>query len=75
MWKRTSVTTWEFTLRRDVRWHDGTRFTSIDAKYSLDRTYDASLKAARLSRYFDTINRTDAPDPGRSSFTPSSPTH
>lgn len=63
-WKRTAPTAWEFTLREGVRWHDGTRFTSIDAKYSLDRTYDATVKAARLSRFFDTIDRTQAPNPG-----------
>jgi peptide/nickel transport system substrate-binding protein len=63
-WKRTSVTTWGVTLRRGVRWHDGTQFTSIDAKYSLDRTYDATVKAARLSPFFYTIDRTEAPDPG-----------
>ena len=62
-WKRTAVTTWELTLRSGVRWHDGARFTSVDAKYSLDRTFDATLKAARPSRYFDTIDRTEAPDP------------
>ena len=63
-WKRTAATTWEFALRPGVRWHDGTRFTSIDAKYSLDRTYDATLKAARLNAYFETIARTEAPDSG-----------
>jgi len=31
-------------LRADVRWHDGSRFTSGDAKYSLDRTFDATVK-------------------------------
>jgi peptide/nickel transport system substrate-binding protein len=55
---------WEFTLRQGVQWHDGTRFTSIDAKYSLDRTYDATVKAARLNRFFETIDRTEAPTPG-----------
>ena len=63
-WQRTAPTTWQLTLRPDVRWHDGARFTSFDAKYSLDRTYDATLKAARLSSFFQTIDRTEAPDPG-----------
>jgi len=63
-WKRTAATTWQLTLRPGVRWHDGTRFTSTDAKYSLDRTYDATVKAARLSRSFQTIDRAEAPDPG-----------
>src|SRR5262249_55673007 len=38
-WERTAPTTWTLALRSDVRWHDGSRFTSVDAKYSLDRTY------------------------------------
>jgi len=63
-WQRTAPTTWQLTLRPDVRWHDGARFTSVDAKYSLDRTYDATLKAARLRPFFQTIDRTEAPDPG-----------
>ena len=63
-WQRTGPTTWHFTLRPDVRWHDGTRFTAVDAKYSLDRTFDASVKAARLLPLFQTIDRTEAPDAG-----------
>jgi len=62
-WRRDGPTLWHFTLRRNVRWHDGTRFTAVDAKYSLDRTFDASVKAARLSPVFQTIERTEAPDP------------
>ena len=30
-WQRAGPTTWHLTLRPDVRWHDGTRFTAIDA--------------------------------------------
>jgi peptide/nickel transport system substrate-binding protein len=65
-WKRTTPTTWQLALRSDVRWHDGARFSSVDAKYSLDRTYDATLKAARLlgAWWTEAIERTEAPDPG-----------
>ena len=63
-WQRTGPTTWHLTLRPDVRWHDGTRFTAIDAKYSLDRTFDPSVKAARLLPLLQTIERTETPDPG-----------
>ncbi len=62
-WQRTAPTTWRLALRPDVHWHDGTRFTSADAKYSLDRTYDPSVKAARLfGAWARTIERTEAPD-------------
>lgn len=63
-WQRTGPTTWHVTLRQDVRWHDGSRFTSVDAKYSLDRTFDPSVKAARLLPLFQAVDRTEAPDPG-----------
>ena len=62
-WRRTGPTTWHLTLRPDVRWHDGAPFTAADAKYSLDRTFDASVKAARLLPLFQTIARTETPDP------------
>jgi peptide/nickel transport system substrate-binding protein len=62
-WQRTAPTVWRLTLRTDVRWHDGTRFTAVDAKYSLDRTFDPSVKAARLLPIFQTLERTETPDP------------
>lgn len=64
-WKRTAPTTWTFALRSDVRWHDGSRFTSVDAKYSVDRTFDATVKAARIlgTWWTQAIERTEAPDP------------
>jgi peptide/nickel transport system substrate-binding protein len=63
-WRQTAPTTWQLTLRPDVRWHDGSRLTAVDAKYSLDRTFDASVKAARLIRGFGLVlERVEAPDP------------
>jgi peptide/nickel transport system substrate-binding protein len=63
-WRRTAPTTWQLALRPDVRWHDGTPFTSADAKYSLDRTSDPGVKAARIlgSWWTAAIERTEAPD-------------
>ncbi|HUM14142.1 MAG TPA: ABC transporter substrate-binding protein [Candidatus Nitrosotalea sp.] len=64
-WTRMAPTTWQLALRPDVRWHDGSRFTSADAEYSLDRTYDPGVKAARIlgSWWTAAIERTEAPDP------------
>ena len=64
-WTRTAPTTWQLGLRLDVRWHDGSRLTSADTKYSLDRTYDPGVKAARIlgSWWTAAIERTEAPDP------------
>jgi peptide/nickel transport system substrate-binding protein len=64
-WTRTAPTTWKFALRSDVRWHDGSRFTSADARYSLDRTYDPTVKAARIlgAWWRQALERTEAPAP------------
>ncbi|HSA79953.1 MAG TPA: ABC transporter substrate-binding protein [Geminicoccaceae bacterium] len=36
-WRLTDPTTWQFDLRQDVRFHDGTPFTSEDVIFSLTR--------------------------------------
>jgi peptide/nickel transport system substrate-binding protein len=36
-WKATDPTTWEFRLRRDVRFHDGSPLTADDVLFSLER--------------------------------------
>ncbi len=36
-WKNTSPTTWVFTLRKGVKWQDGTPFTADDVVFSFER--------------------------------------
>ncbi len=36
-WRLVNPTTWEFKLREDVKFHDGTPFTAEDVAFSLDR--------------------------------------
>ena len=36
-WKPVNAITWEIKLRPNVKWHDGTPFTSEDVKASLER--------------------------------------
>ncbi len=36
-WKPLDPTTWEFELRPDVRFHDGTPFTAEDVVFSIER--------------------------------------
>jgi peptide/nickel transport system substrate-binding protein len=37
-WKALNPTTWEFKLRRGVRFHDGSELTAEDVAFSIDRT-------------------------------------
>ena len=61
-WKRTDPTTWEFKLLDGVRWHNGDSFTSEDAKFSLERTYDPAAHTL-VATVFTTIERIDATTP------------
>ena len=36
-WKAIDATTWEFKLRRNVRFHDGSPFTAEDVLFSFER--------------------------------------
>ena len=60
-WKVTAPTTYSFKLRQGVRWHNGDPFTSADAKYSIERTYDPAAKTM-VATVFGTIDRIEAPD-------------
>src|SRR6185369_9311746 len=61
-WKLEAPTTWRFKLRQAVKFHNGDPFTSADAKFSLERTYDQSAKTM-VATVFTTIERIEAPDP------------
>ena len=61
-WKATDSTTWTFKLRSGVKWHNGDPFTSADAKFSLERTYDPAAKTM-VATVLTTIDRIEAPDP------------
>jgi len=60
--KLQGQTAWAFRLRQGVKFHNGDPFTSADAKFSLERTYDPAVKTM-VSTVFTTIDRIEAPDP------------
>ena len=38
-WRAVDATTWEFRLRKGVRFHDGSPFTAEDVAFSIERTF------------------------------------
>src|SRR6266536_5462246 len=62
-WKLQGQTTWAFKLRQGVKWHNGDPFTSADAKFSIERTYDPTVKTM-VATALTTIDRIEAPDAG-----------
>src|SRR6266513_4452057 len=61
-WKLQGQSQWTFKLRQGVKFHNGDPFTSADAKFSLERTYDPNAKTM-VATIFTTIDRIEAPDP------------
>jgi len=62
-WKLTAPTTWTFKLRSGVKFHNGDPFSSADAKFSIERTYDPNAKTM-VATALATIDRIEAPDAG-----------
>jgi peptide/nickel transport system substrate-binding protein len=63
-WKALSDTRWEFKLRENVRFHDGSAFTAGDVIYSIERIRDV-LKppSGGFQSYVSEIKSVSAPDP------------
>ncbi len=71
-WKTTSPTTWVFTLREDVIFHDGTPMTSEDVVFSLLRAqqptsdfkeYISTVTSVRALGNYTVQIKTKAPNP------------
>jgi peptide/nickel transport system substrate-binding protein len=60
-WKTLNDTTWQFKLRRNVKFQNGDPLTSRDVKFSIERTYDPAAKTL-VATALATIDRIETPD-------------
>nr|WP_320200793.1 ABC transporter substrate-binding protein [Agrobacterium sp. rho-13.3]MDX8310155.1 ABC transporter substrate-binding protein [Agrobacterium sp. rho-13.3] len=63
-WTMTSDNQWQFRLRENVRFHDGSPFTAEDVIYSIERIRDfLQSPSGGFRTYVKGINAISAPDP------------
>jgi peptide/nickel transport system substrate-binding protein len=62
-WRPVDETTWEFTLREGVRFHDGTPFTPDDVAFTLGRVADVQGSPGLFTVYTRPITGVDVTGP------------
>jgi peptide/nickel transport system substrate-binding protein len=60
-WKNLDPLTWEFKLRKGIKFHDGSELTASDVKFSFDRGIDPQLNV-RARSYLAVIAKTEVVD-------------
>lgn len=60
-WRSVDPTTWEFKLRKSVKFHNGEPFNAAAVKFSYERIKEPARKAP-LGFYFDPVERIEAVD-------------
>src|SRR5262245_21214959 len=61
-WKRLNPTTWQFTLRKGVKFHNGDDFNADSVKFTLDRATNPETKAT-IGSELGTIAATEIVNP------------
>lgn len=72
-WKPISELTWEFKLRKGVKFHDGSPFTAEDVKFTLERGPKVPNSPSSFTRYMKHINKIEIVDPHTIRFTTPDP--
>jgi peptide/nickel transport system substrate-binding protein len=62
-WKAVDPTTWEFKLRKGVKFHDGTEFTAEDVAFSIDRVGKIPNSPGPFTVYTKAIKEVQIVDP------------
>ncbi len=62
-WKAIDPTTWEFKLRRGVKFHDGSDFTAADVVASIERVPKVPNSPSPFTAYTKQIKSIDVVDP------------
>lgn len=62
-WINIDPTTWEFTLRQNVRFHDGSAFTAEDVVFSLRRPPNVPNSPSSYAGYVSAIKAIEIVDP------------
>jgi peptide/nickel transport system substrate-binding protein len=62
-WRLVDDTTWEFYLRQDVKFHDGSPFTAADVTFSLDRVSKVPNSPSSFAIFLKQIATTEAVSP------------
>jgi peptide/nickel transport system substrate-binding protein len=61
-WKAIDATTWEFKLRRGVKFHDGSDFTAEDVAFTIDRVAKVPNSPGPFTIYTKPIQKVDIVD-------------